>query len=218
VRPALLLSGLLALAGAHAAEPYVSGRVVGPDGTGIADAIVFVQSPADAPLGAGASPPHAEMDQINKTFVPGVLVVVAGTEVTFPNHDQIHHHVYSFSRTKSFELPLYKGQDAPPVLFDRSGVVKIGCNIHDWMSAVILVVPNHHYAATDAEGRFTLEEMPPGEYTLAAWHERSRVKVDDTLQKVQVAESEATVPALTFRIELMPARSRPAIHGQRKDP
>jgi hypothetical protein len=65
-----------------------------------------------------------------------VLPIAVGTEVRFPNHDQIHHHVYSFSRVKSFDLPLWKGEEAPPVLFDAPGVVKVGCNIHDWMMGV----------------------------------------------------------------------------------
>ena len=121
----------------------------------------------------------AEMNQINKTFVPAVLPIQAGTRVHFPNRDQIHHHVYSFSRTKSFELPLYRGEDARPVLFDKPGVVKLGCNIHDWMSAIILVLPTPWFAMTDADGRYLLRGMPPGEYTLTAWHAQSREKTDD---------------------------------------
>src|SRR3954447_11570174 len=115
----LMLVLTFSLVGPASAEE-ITGRVVGPNGQGIAQAIVFVQA-----LPPGASPPSAQqlavMDQINKTFVPAVLPVVVGTEVHFPNHDQIHHHVYSFSRTKSFELPLYKGEEAPPVLFDKVG-------------------------------------------------------------------------------------------------
>ncbi len=198
---------------ASAAEPGVSGRVVAPDGKPVAGAIVFVQAnPSDAD-GAQVQSEHARaaMDQVDKAFVPGVLPVVVGTEVRFPNHDQIHHHVYSFSRTKTFELPLYKGQDAQPVLFDKAGVVKIGCNIHDWMSAVILVLPNTHFAVTDADGRFTLGNLPAGAHTLAAWHERSRTKVDETLQPVSAGTE------ISFTLSLAPARTRPAIRGSRND-
>jgi len=85
-------------------------------------------------------------------------------QVRFPNRDQIRHHVYSFSRPKRFELPLYKGEDAPPVLFDKPGVVKIGCNIHDWMSAIILVLPNDRFAVTREDGTFSLAvELPLAE-------------------------------------------------------
>src|SRR5256885_2747943 len=122
--------GLLSAALAEAAT--LSGRVTTPDGKPIADAVVFVQDSAPAAAAASRS---ATLDQVDKTFVPGLLPIMVGTRVNFPNHDQIQHHVYSFSRTKTFELPLYKGEDAAPVLFDKVGVVKVGCNIHDWMSA-----------------------------------------------------------------------------------
>ena len=189
----------------------ISGRVVGGDGKGIAQAVVFVQA-----LPAGTSLPEqaqqAVMDQIHKTFIPGVLPVTVGSIVHFPNHDQIHHHVYSFSRTKSFELPLYKGEEAPPVLFDKAGVVKIGCNIHDWMAAIILVVPTPFYAVTNEAGEFTLSGVPPGSYPLVCWHELSQTKVEETVQQIQV---EKDTPAVTFSLSLAPARARLPMQGVR---
>jgi hypothetical protein len=155
------------------------------------------------------------IDQVNKTFIPELLPIVVGTSVRFPNHDQIHHHVYSFSPAKSFELPLYKGEDAAPVLFDKVGVVKIGCNIHDWMSGIILVLPSPHFAVTDAGGHFVLEDMPEGAYTLVAWHALSKVKPEDTAQPVQVSGAPANV---SFKLPLAPARARPAMHGSRAEP
>jgi hypothetical protein len=111
------LAGAAALAAgsslSHAAA--ISGVVTDAAGKPVADAVVFIDAPAAQ---ASGSAPKATMDQIDKTFVPGGLPVTVGTSVSFPNHDQIHHHVYSFSRTKTFELPLYKGTDASPVLFD----------------------------------------------------------------------------------------------------
>ena len=101
------------------------------------------------------------MNQVGRTFVPHVLPVAVGTRVHFPNYDQIHHHVYSFSRTKTFELPLYRGEEAPPVLFDKPGVVKLGCNIHDWMAGIVLVLPYRHFAMTDAEGRYSTATCRP---------------------------------------------------------
>jgi plastocyanin len=197
---------------AGAASSTISGRVVTPDGKGVAQAVVFVNDPGAA--GAAASGTSADMDQINKTFVPGVLPVVVGTRVRFPNHDQIHHHVYSFSRTKTFELPLYKGEDAAPVLFDKVGVAKIGCNIHDWMSAIVLVLPNAHYAVTDAEGRFSLG-VPPGAHALAAWHAQHRGKLEDSEQRVEVGEQAIEV---NFTLALDAGRARPAMSGARRDP
>ena len=189
----------------------ITGRVISTDGTGVAQAVVFVQE-----LPAGATPqPSAHstiMDQVNKAFVPDLLPIVVGTEVRFPNHDQIHHHVYSFSRTKSFELPLYKGENVPPVLFDKAGVVKIGCNIHDWMLGVILVLPTPYYAITDESGRFVLRNLRADAYTLACWHMLSQSKPEETAQQIRVNENSAEV---TFRLVLTAARSRPAIRGAR---
>lgn len=190
----------------------VSGRVTDTDGKGVAEAVVFVQAPLPA---EAAGSRMASMDQIDKTFVPGLLPVMVGTSVRFPNHDQIHHHVYSFSRTKTFELPLYKGEDAPPVLFDKLGVVKVGCNIHDWMSGIILVLPTPWFAVTDAGGHFALTDLPHGQYTLAAWHAQSKGKPEDTEQPVQVGP---TTPAVNFSLALSPARARPGVHGTRREP
>jgi len=204
----------LPIAASLAAGATVSGRVLGTDGQGIAQAVVFVQSPSDAETKVSGATATATMDQINKTFVPGVLPIVVGTQVRFPNRDQIRHHVYSFSRTKTFELPLYKGEGAPPVLFDKVGVVKVGCNIHDWMSAIILVLPTPHFAMTDADGRFKLTGLPPGPYTLAAWHAQSEEKVENTEQRVQVVGTDLEI---TFHLTLAPAKPRPALRGTRWD-
>jgi plastocyanin len=207
----LALAALLPAAGFADDVPSIAGRVVGADGKGIAEAVVFVETPVP-PAVAGA---QATMDQINKTFVPGLLPIVVGTRVHFPNHDQIHHHVYSFSRTKSFELPLYKGEDAAPVLFDKVGVVKVGCNIHDWMSGIILVLPTPYFAVTDAEGRFTLSALPHGTYQLAAWHAQSKAKTEDTQQSIALSNG---VAEANFTLALSPARPRPAMHGVRGEP
>ena len=207
------LLALLAIAAASsAAARTVTGQVLGQDGKPIANAVVFVQEPAALQSAAAASP--AIMDQFNKTFVPEMLPIAVGTQVRFPNRDQIRHHVYSFSRPKRFELPLYKGEDAPPVLFDKPGVVKIGCNIHDWMSAVILVLPNDHFAVTKEDGTFSLPGLDAGQYTIAAWHAQSRDKTEDLAQHVTLADQDSQ---LTFKLSLAPARSRPATRGARWD-
>ncbi|HVY81871.1 MAG TPA: hypothetical protein VG994_12865 [Steroidobacteraceae bacterium] len=211
-----VLATLLAPMACAVGAPSITGRVLAPDGKGIADAVVFVQAPADGAKMPDGVVPMATMDQIEKTFVPGLLPIVVGTTVRFPNHDQIHHHVYSFSRTKTFELPLYKGTDAPPVLFDKVGVVKVGCNIHDWMSAIILVLPTPYFAQTDADGRFTLADLPRGEYSVVAWHERSKSKPEDTAQSITVG-SGPTIEA-NFTLTLGPVRTRPAVRGSRREP
>jgi plastocyanin len=208
----LMLSLLsLVLTPPPAAAATMTGRVVGADGQGIAGAVVFIQA-----LPAGVQhPPQTQpavMDQVRKTFVPAVLPVVVGSAVHFPNNDQIHHHVYSFSRTKSFELPLYKGEEAPPVLFDKAGVVKIGCNIHDWMAAVLLVVPTPFYAVTNDAGEFALSGLPEGTVPVAAWHELSQTRVEETVQQIRMGQDLAGV---TFALALAPARPRVPVQGVR---
>jgi plastocyanin len=212
LRTFLLVLAVLTTARLHAGAPAVAGSVTGMDGAAVTDAVVFVQAPVPEP---DKSRPMQIVDQVNKTFVPGLLPIVVGTAVRFPNHDQIHHHVYSFSPTKSFELPLYKGEAAVPVVFDKVGAVKIGCNIHDWMSGIILVLPSPHFAITDSSGHFVLEDLPGGAYTLVAWHALSKLKPEETAQSVQVGAELANV---SFRLPLAPPRPRPAMHGNRADP
>ena len=161
--------GLAWALGAQGATVQVN--VLDTAGKPVPDAVVFLESPEASrqvrPL-AGA-----EMAQDKKQFVPGVLVVPLGTEVHFPNQDSVRHHVYSFSPAKKFELKLYTGTPANPVLFDRPGVVALGCNIHDQMVGWILVVPTPHYARSAAPaGRAQIDNVPPGQYTLRAWHAR----------------------------------------------
>jgi plastocyanin len=203
----------LVVAQTAAAARTVSGSVTAPQGGAIAGAVVFMQ--VAAPPAGGSQHATAVVDQVEKTFVPGLLPIMVGTSVRFPNHDQIQHHVYSFSPTKTFELPLYKGEAAPPVLFDKVGVVKIGCNIHDWMSGIILVLPTPHFAVTDASGRYVMENVPEGNYTLVVWHAQSNVKPEETAQKVEVREDVANA---NFTLNLSPTRARPAVHGSRADP
>ena len=155
------------------------------------------------------------MDQFNKTFVPEMLPIAVGTQVRFPNRDQIRHHVYSFSRPKRFELPLYKGEDAPPVLFDKPGVVKIGCNIHDWMSAIILVLPNDRFAVTKEDGTFSSAGPRLGQL-----HDRRVACAEPRQDRRHRAARCSRRPAIrssTFKLSLAPARSRPATRGARWD-
>lgn len=209
VRAGLLLAALV-LAGAPARRTEAAdqaGKVVDASGAPLAGAVVFVeQLPPGAPTPA-ATARTAAMDQVQKQFVPRILPVVAGTAVTFPNHDQIHHHVYSFSRTKTFELPLYKGEAAPPVVFDQTGAASIGCNIHDWMEAVIVVVPTPYYAVTGDDGLFVLRDLPAGPIELAAWHERQRATA-----RQQVTAGDGAAP-ITMSVDVAPPRARAAPRG-----
>jgi len=206
----MLVSQFALLVALAAPVSAFSGRVLDGDGQPLEDAVVFVrQLPSGVVIEAKDT--VAIMDQVNKEFVPHVLPIAVGTQVKFPNHDQIHHHVYSFSRTKLFEIPLYKGEEAAPVLFEQEGAAKIGCNIHDWMSAVILVLPNSLFAKTGSDGAFRMPDLPAGRHRIAVWHERSKMEVGETEREIDAGISEEVV----FTLEVSPARDRPATRGLR---
>ena len=118
-----------------------------------------------------SQPSVASIDQRNKMFTPGVMAIRTNTLVKFPNSDDIRHHVYSFSPAKKFELRLYHGMTAEPVLFDKPGTVVLGCNIHDSMVAYIFVVDTEHYAVSDAQGNLRIQ-APAGKYQLQIFHPR----------------------------------------------
>ena len=133
----------------------------------LAGAVVFLES---AQARRQVRPlEKAEMGQAGKQFVPNLLVVPVGTAVSFPNRDTVRHHVYSFSQVKKFELKLYIGTPASPVVFDQAGIAVLGCNIHDQMVGWIVIVETPYYAITGADGRAVVD-APPGSYRLRSWH------------------------------------------------
>lgn len=142
-------------------------QVRGERGAAVADAVVYAIPEGRTP---GRSRATAVMDQKDRTFIPHVLAIQTGTAVEFPNSDDVQHHVYSFSRPKPFQLPLYKGTPASPIVFDKAGVVILGCNIHDRMSAFIVIVDTPHFAKTPPSGRVELEGLPAGTYSVRLWY------------------------------------------------
>ena len=99
-----------------------------------------------------------------------MLAVRTGTSVSFPNSDDIRHQVYSFSPAKRFELRLYQGTPSEPVLFDKPGLVVLGCNIHDWMLGYIYVTDDPWFAVSDEHGRAAIADLPAGRYAVTLWH------------------------------------------------
>lgn len=165
----LIGAGLWVLATSASLAAPLTVKVTDARGQPLAGAVVAVEG---APLSARAKPgTQAELAQKDRQFRPQLLVVQTGTEVRFPNEDPVRHHVYSYSAAKSFELKLYLGQPGNPVLFDKPGVVPVGCNIHDRMAAHIVVVDTPLFAVTNAQGQAQLElPAQSGALQLRAWH------------------------------------------------
>jgi plastocyanin len=169
----------------------------------IEDAVVWVMPKA------GAAPVRrrdAAIEQKDKTFVPMVSVVQAGTPVQFPNRDPIRHHVYSFSPAKTFEIKLYAGTPVSPIVFDKPGEVVLGCNIHDHMLAYVLVVETPWFAKTGKDGQARIEGLPAGEYDLHLWH--FALVAPQPPQAIRLRGDENHVSL--FAIPLKPPVPRPA--------
>jgi plastocyanin len=132
--------------------------------------VVYLES---APRGAFETSDggRAVMDQRNETFVPHVLAISTGTTVDFPNSDKFYHNVFSLSKTRPFDLGRYAAGNSRPVRFDRAGIVRVFCDIHSHMNAYILVFSHPFFAMTDAQGRYRIENVPPGTYGVIAWNE-----------------------------------------------
>jgi plastocyanin len=195
-RLAWLLAALVA--GAPAARAAsLAATVEDPRGRPLREAVVYA-----VPLDEGGAQPDrpqpTEIDQIDKEYVPYLTAIRVGTSVSFPNRDQIRHHVYSFSDAKTFEIPLYKGTPAEPVVFDRPGEVVLGCNIHDWMRAYVFVSETPYFAVTDAGGAATLD-LPPGDYEVRVWHPEQKDASDASRVRHRVTGGDD--PPLRFSIE-----------------
>lgn len=189
--------------------PRAAVEVLDEAGEPVPGAVVFVYQEKPGDFQPPAEP--YVMDQVGKEFVPRLLPVLAGGRVVFPNKDDIHHHVYSFSDAKRFELPLYKGETAAPVTFEKPGVVKLGCNIHDWMVGVILVLPNPYFATTGPDGKAELALPEGGKAELAVFHDRMRGPVDETRRAVAPDKKGA---AVSWRLKLKKERrKRPAVES-----
>ena len=191
-----LTTALVCSVAALASAATVVVDVRDPKAAPLADAVVYATPEGrEAPSGAKT----AVIDQKNKTFVPHVLPVQVGTAVKFPNSDDIQHQVYSFSPAKTFNLPLYKGTPANPVVFNAPGVVTLGCNIHDTMSAYVVVVDTPYFEKTEGSGRAELR-LPAGKYVVHVWH--PDMKDEPAPQAVSVSESEK--PELAFTVIAAP--------------
>jgi plastocyanin len=164
VSPLLLAASLLF--GTVASAATLTAEFVDGQGKPLTDAVLTLQGPAGKPDPS----PKADMDQRDQRFAPHVLAVRTGTQIKFPNSDNIRHQVYSFSTPKRFELRLYGGTPSDPVLFDKPGVVVLGCNIHDWMLGYVYVTDDPWFGVSNDKGTLTLDQLPAGHYVATLWH------------------------------------------------
>jgi plastocyanin len=189
-----MLSVLIASKLAFAGE--ISVTVTDLSGNPLQDAVVYAEpanKQAATPLGS------AMIAQKGRTFIPLVTVVQTGASVTFPNNDTVRHHVYSFSPAKTFELKLYSGVPAAPVIFDKPGIAVLGCNIHDQMIAYVNIVDTPYFTKTDVNGKAKLSDLPNGSYQLKTWHYAVTKENYTDVQAISVKGSEQAAVKLDIQ-------------------
>jgi len=153
--------------------------------------------PDPATAGTVAQTNQAKMIQKDKTFTPHVLPIRVGTTVDFPNFDPIFHNAFSNYNGQLFDVGLYPPGTSRPVRFARPGVVRVFCNIHANMSAVIVVLNTPYFQATQKSGKFQFDNVPPGEYTLRFFHERaSQATLDSLARRITIGDGSITLPAI----------------------
>ncbi len=195
----LLLGGM-----ATAAAGSLEVQVTTPEGRPVEDFAVVLESAR--PL--TASKARTTILQQDREFNPYLSIVQTGTAVEFPNLDPFKHHVYSFSQPKIFEIKLYAGKPAKPVVFDKPGVVALGCNVHDWMEAYVLVVDTPYFAKTSADGRARIADVPVGRYRLRLWH--PRLTPDMATREVRMGKDAVSL-VLVVPVPSKPAHNKPPL-------
>lgn len=136
------------------------------------------------------------IDQINRVFVPHVLPILLGTTVTFMNSDSMEHNIFSPSETKPFNIGTWGYGGERDITFLATGVDALLCNIHHEMSAFVVVLQNPFFFLTGEDGKYTIEGVPPGKYTLKVWHE----KLKEESEIIEVQENDT----LTVDFRLVP--------------
>lgn len=148
-------------------------------GTPLADAVVSLR-PAAGKAGNATrlsllvNPQPVVIEQTNREFVPRITVVPVGSRISLPNNDVVPHSVYSFSATKKFEFDVYVGSSPQVLMLDKTGLITLGCNIHDWMVGYVVVVDTPLAVKTDGKGVAAFANVPDGDYELRVWHSQQR--------------------------------------------
>lgn len=168
----------------------LQGIVIDADGEPVVEAVITAEGVQKSKISLAKSP--YKMDQKNREFKSHILAIRAGESVLFPNSDNIQHHIYSFSPINPFEMPLYKGVPANPILFSKKGVAVLGCNIHDWMVGYVYVTDTPYFTQTDEKGHWSLN-LPADDYTLTLWHPNLDAPNNSLSQKISL-KVENTAP------------------------
>jgi plastocyanin len=129
--------------------------------------VIYLEGPVLADRGTAGT---QQVKQLDRRFVPDMVVVPVGSSVSFPNMDPIFHNIYSLSKPKSFDLGSYDKGETRKVTFAKPGIVEIYCHLHPNMAATVVVTPNRWYARPDGNGQYRIPNVPPGQYTVVAWH------------------------------------------------
>jgi plastocyanin len=185
VRPPLLaaqarvmtgrLQGLVRLtasSGTPSTATAYSRRSVAPRVKALPEARNVVVSFVDMPAAGRPAPTRVEIQQDDEQFVPHVVAITTGSRVEFPNRDPYFHNVFSLSKPATFDLGRYAPGDSRTEVFEKPGIIKVYCHIHSQMSALIRVFDHPWFTIPDEAGEFAIEDIPAGEHSLVAWHER----------------------------------------------
>lgn len=199
----MLAAGLLCAMSTASAAPY---RVTVTDARNVplVDAVVMLRTPRTGtrpPLATSAQP--AVIQQIDREFVPRVTVLPVGSRISMPNNDAVPHSVYSFSPAKQFEFDAYVGSSPRVLTLDKTGIITLGCNIHDWMVGYIVVVDTPLAAQTDAAGSVNFANVADGDYELRIWHPQQR-----SGEHVAIVTTGEQNRAQTVVMDVAPPRSR----------
>src|SRR6478672_6970841 len=200
----LLFAAGLGLTAPLSAAPLAV-RVVDASGRPVRDAVVTLY-----PAGSAARAPSAGgrflVSQQNLQFHPFLTIIPVGADVSFPNLDPTKHHVYSFSPAKKFELKLFAKDQTRTIHFDKAGVVALGCNIHDQMSAFIIVTDSAWTARTNAQGLAAFADAPNAPGRVTVWHPYLRAPSAVVQQPIGPAQRSAN-----FSVRLRPPPAMPAM-------